>query len=90
MARSTTLLFAAAIAVSCAGAAYAQGTSNLIRTAQATTKADKAAAAKAKREEAAQNRAEQKQKRADCSKQATEQKLHLLKRTRFINECMKT
>jgi hypothetical protein len=81
MSRLTTSLFVAAIAISVAGSTFAQDTVSSKSTTHATTRAERAAAAKAKRAEMAQ-------KRADCEKQASEQKLHLLKRARFIHDCL--
>lgn len=49
---------------------------------------EKASAAMTKEERAAA-RAAAKAKRADCQAQAKEQKLRLLKRARFVRDCMK-
>jgi uncharacterized protein HemX len=81
MSRLATWLLVAAIAIGFGGSTFAQDTASQKSTTPATTRAERAEAAKAKRAEMAQ-------KRTDCEKQANEQKLHLLKRARFIHNCL--
>jgi hypothetical protein len=76
-----TWLLVAAIAVGLAESTFAQDTASQKSTTQPTTRPERAEAAKAKRAEMAQ-------KRTDCDKQASEQKLHLLKRARFVHDCL--
>jgi uncharacterized protein HemX len=81
MSQLATWLLVAAIAIGLAGSTFAQDSASQKSTTHATTGAERAEAAKAKRAEMAQ-------KRADCEKQASEQKLHLLKRARFVHDCL--
>jgi membrane-bound lytic murein transglycosylase B len=53
-----------------------------------TAKPDRTTADKQTRQQMAERRAALKQKRVDCGKQADAQRLHLLKRSRFIRQCM--
>jgi hypothetical protein len=54
-----------------------------------TPKPDRTISDKAMRQEMAKKRAALKQKKIDCRKQASAQKLHLIKRSRFIKQCMR-
>jgi hypothetical protein len=54
-----------------------------------TPKPDRMISDKAMRQEMAKKRAALKQKKIDCRKQASAQKLHLIKRSRFIKQCMR-
>jgi hypothetical protein len=46
--------------------------------------------AKMSKEERAAARAAKKAKKAECGRQADEQKLHLIKRYRFVRNCLKS
>jgi uncharacterized protein HemX len=81
MSRLATWLLVAAIAIGLAGSTFAQDSASQKSTTHATTRAERAEAAKAERAEIAK-------KRADCEKQASEQKLYLLKRARFVHDCL--
>ena len=54
-----------------------------------TAAPDRQTADRPTREQQAQRRAALKQKRADCRRQAKEQKIGFLRRGRFIRDCMK-
>ena len=54
-----------------------------------TPKPDRTISDKAARSEMARKRAALKQKKIDCRKQASAQKLHFVKRSRFIKQCVR-
>jgi hypothetical protein len=71
-----------------AAATFALGAALTFGSAMVPGAVEKASAAMSKEERAAA-RAATKVKRADCTAQAKEQKLRLLKRSRFIRDCMR-
>lgn len=58
--------------------------------APVTTRTDRTTAPREQREEMAKRRAALKQKRADCNRQARDQKLRLVQRRRFVRKCVAT
>ena len=76
-----TSLFLAAIAASAAGSTFAQHIRSSTSPAFGNRGVEQATAATAERAEMARHR-------ADCEKQASEQKLHLPYRARFLHDCL--
>jgi hypothetical protein len=90
MIRLAAMILTAAIVFAAASAfAQAPPPSQTPGGAVLTPKPDRTISDKATREEMARKRAALKQKKIDCRKQASAQKLHLVKRSRFIKQCMR-
>ena len=89
MTRWAAIMLTAAIVLCVpAAGALAQTPAPPTATEPITARPDRTTADKATRAEMARKRAALKQKRIDCRKQASAQGLHLIKRSRFIKQCM--